>query len=159
MLLPLAGFAAGLAYALFLSVTVALASALEGRHDWPGWIAILVSPAAVWVALTGQNTFFSLALFYGGMRWLDTSPAISGILLGLLAYQPQLWVLVPLALIAARQWRALAWAVGTAIAVSLASVAVFGWDFWRAFFRAAQDAAAPRVVNEMLERTFSQMTT
>jgi len=159
MLLPLAGFAAGQAYALFLSVTVALATALEGRHDWPGWLAILVSPAAVWVALTGQNTFFSLALFYGGMRWLDLSPALSGILLGLLAYKPQLWLLVPLALIAARQWRALAWAIGTAIALSLASLGVFGSTLWRAFFQAARDGASPRVVNEMLDRTFSQMIT
>ncbi len=159
MLLPLGGLAVGHAYALYLSATVALASVLEGRHDWAGWIAILVSPAAVWVALTGQNTFLSLALFYGGMRALEASPALSGILLGLLAYKPQLWMLVPLALIAARQWRALAWAVGTAIAVALASVGVFGAELWRAFFRAVENAAVPHVVNEMLERTFSQMTT
>lgn len=159
MLLPLAGLAVGQAYALYLSATVALASVLEGRHDWAGWIAILVSPAAVWVALTGQNTFLSLALFYGGMRWLDASPALAGILLGLLAYKPQLWLLVPLALVAARQWRALAWTVGTAVAVALASAAVFGVELWRAFFRATESAAQPRFVNELLERTFSQMTT
>jgi len=159
MLLPLAGLAVGQGYALYLSATVALASVLEGRHDWAGWLAILVSPAAVWVALTGQNTFLSLALFYGGMRWLDASPALAGVLLGLLAYKPQLWLLVPLALIAARQWRALAWTVGTAVALALASAAVFGVELWRAFFHATESAAQPRFVNELLERTFSQMTT
>ena len=41
MLLPLAALAVGRAYALFLSGTVAR------RHDWRGWLAILVSPAAV----------------------------------------------------------------------------------------------------------------
>ena len=74
MLLPFAALAVGRAYALFLSGTAALATVLEGRHDWKGWLAILVSPAAVWVALTGQNTFLSLALFYGGFRLLDAMP-------------------------------------------------------------------------------------
>lgn len=159
MLLPLAGFAAGKAYAIFLSLTVSLATALEGRRDWPGWLAIMVSPAAVWVGLAGQNTFFSLALFYGGMRWLVHSPAVSGVLLGLLAYKPQLWVLVPLALVAARQWRALAWTIGTAVALALASMVVLGPDLWRAFLRAMQEGASPRIVHEMLERTLSQMIT
>lgn len=159
MLLPLAGFAAGHAYAIFLSATALLASVLEGRHDWLGWMAILVSPAAVWVVVPGQNTFFSLALLYGGMRWLDASPAISGILLGLLSYKPQLWLLVPLALAAARHWRALIWTIATAIVLSLASFGVFGGDLWRAFFEAARNAASPHVVNEMLERTSTQMTT
>jgi alpha-1,2-mannosyltransferase len=159
MLLPFAGLAIGPAYALFLSGTAALATVLEGRHDWPGWLAILLSPAAVWVALTGQNTFFSLALFYGGFRLLDPAPAAAGILLGVLAYKPQLWALVPVALLAARQWRALAWTLGTAFALSVASLAVFGVDLWRAFFRAAQEAGSARVVHEMVERTFSQMTT
>jgi alpha-1,2-mannosyltransferase len=157
MLLPFAALAVGQAYALFLAGTAALATLLEGRHDWPGWLAVLVSPAAVWVALTGQNTFFSLALFYGGFRLLDTAPAAAGILLGLLAYKPQLWVLVPLALIAARQWRALAWTLGTVIALALASLAVFGPELWRAFLDAAREAGSARMVDEMLARVSSQI--
>ncbi|HET6194781.1 MAG TPA: glycosyltransferase family 87 protein, partial [Acetobacteraceae bacterium] len=152
MLLPFAALAVGKAYALFLSGTAALATMLEGRHDWPGWLAILVSPAAVWVALTGQNTFLSLALFYGGFRLLDTMPALAGILLGLLAYKPQLWLLVPLAVVAARQWKALAWMIGTIIVMALASLVVFGPDLWRAFFDAAHEAGSPRIVDQMLTR-------
>jgi alpha-1,2-mannosyltransferase len=157
MLLPFATLAVGHAYALFLAGTVALATVFEGRHDWPGWLAILVSPAAVWVALTGQNTFLSLALFYGGLRLLDRAPAAAGILLGLLAYKPQLWLLVPLALIAARQWRALAWMLGTVIALALASLAVFGPDLWHAFFDAAREAGSARIVDEMLSRVSTQI--
>jgi alpha-1,2-mannosyltransferase len=145
------------AYALFLSGTAALATVLEGRHDWPGWLAILVSPAAAWVALTGQNTFLSLALFYGGFRLLDSAPAAAGILLGLLAYKPQLWLLVPLALVAARQWRALAWTLGTVAALALASLAVFGPDLWRAFFEPAREAGSARLVEEMLTRVSTQI--
>ena len=70
--------------------------------------------AAVWVILAGQNTFLSLALFYGGMRLVDRAPAIAGILLGLLAYKPQLFLLIPVALLAARRWRVLAWTAGIA---------------------------------------------
>ena len=157
MLLPFAAFGVAKAYALFLSGTAALATVLEGRLDWPGWFAILVSPAAVWVALTGQNTFLSLALFYGGLRLLDRAPAAAGILLGLLAYKPQLWLLVPLALVAARQWRAFAWMLGTASAMALASLAVFGPDLWRAFFDAAREAGSERIVEEMLTRVSTQI--
>jgi hypothetical protein len=157
MLLPFAALAVGKAYALFLSGTVALATVLEGRHDWPGWLAILVSPAAVWVALTGQNTFLSLALFYGGFRLLDTAPPAAGILLGLLAYKPQLWVLVPIAMIAARQWRVLAWMIGTVIVMALASLVVFGPELWRAFFAAAREASSARIVDEMLTRVSTQI--
>lgn len=157
MLLPFAAMGVAKAYALFLSGTAALATVLEGRHDAPGWLAILVSPAAVWVALTGQNTFLSLALFYGGLRLLDQAPAAAGILLGLLAYKPQLWLLVPLALVAARQWRVLAWMLGTLVAMALASLAVFGPDLWHAFFEAAREAGSARIVDEMLTRVSSQI--
>jgi len=157
MLLPFAALAVGKAYALFLSGTAALATLLEGRHDWPGWCAILVSPAAVWVALTGQNTFLSLALFYGGFRLLDTNPAAAGVLLGLLAYKPQLWLLVPVALVAARQGRALAWMLGTVLAMALASLAVFGPELWRAFFDAARETSSARIVDEMLTRVSTQI--
>jgi hypothetical protein len=55
-----------------------------------GWLAVVTSPAAVWVVLAGQNTFFSIALFYGGFRLLDRTPAVAGILFGLLSYNPQI---------------------------------------------------------------------
>jgi alpha-1,2-mannosyltransferase len=159
MLLPFAWLAVGKAYGAFMAATAAVATALEGRRDWWGWLAILTCPAAVWTTLAGQNTFLSVALFYGGLRLLDRSPAAAGVLLGLLAYKPQIWVLVPLALLAARQWKALAWTVGTVIVLSLLSLGVFGLDFWRAFFDAARDAGSARVVNEMFERIYMHMTT
>jgi hypothetical protein len=111
----------------------------------------------VWVALTGQNAFLSLALFYGGFRLLDAMPAAAGLLLGLLAYKPQLWLLVPLALIAARRWKALAWMIGTMTVMALASLAVFGPELWRAFFDAAREAGSPRIVEEMLARVSTQI--
>jgi alpha-1,2-mannosyltransferase len=159
MLLPFGLLAVGPAYGAFMIATAAAATALEGWRDWWGWLAVVTSPAAAWVVLAGQNTFLSLALFYGGLRLLDRSPAIAGILFGLLSYKPQIWVLVPLALLAARQWRALAWTAGTVAVLSLASLGVFGLDFWLAFLDAAREAGSARVADEMFRRMFMHMTT
>ena len=159
MLLPFGLLAVATSYGVFMVSTAAAATAFEGRRDGWGWLAVITSPAAVWVVLAGQNTFLSVALFYGGLRLLDRSPAAAGILLGLLAYKPQIWVLVPLALLAARQWRALAWTIGTVAVLSLASLGVFGLDFWLAFLDAAREAGSARVANVMFERIYMHMTT
>jgi hypothetical protein len=159
MLLPLGLLAVGPAYGAFMIATAAAATALEGRRDWWGWLLIVSSPAAVWVVLAGQNTFLSLACFYGGLRLLDRSPAAAGILLGLLSYKPQIWVLVPLALLAARQWRALAWTAGTVAVLSLASFGVFGLEFWLAFIDAMREARSENVANTMFKRIYMHMTT
>ena len=159
MLLPLGLLGVAKAYAVFMTATAAAATLLEGRRDWWSWLAVATSPASVWVLIAGQNTFFSLALLYGGLRLLDRSPAAAGILLGLLSYKPQIWVLVPLALLAARQWRALTWTAGTVAVLSLAGLGVFGCEFWIAFLDAAREAGSARVANIMFERIYMHMTT
>jgi Glycosyltransferase family 87 len=159
MFLPFGLMAVIKAYALFMTATAAAATWAEGRRDLWGWLAVLVSPAAVWVVLAGQNTFLSIALLYGGLRLLERFPAVAGILLGLLSYKPQIWVLVPLALLAARQWRALAWMIGTVMALALTSLVVFGLEFWLAFLEAAREAQSSGFVDEMFKLMFTQMTT
>ena len=159
MLVPFGLLGVAKAYGAFMTGTMALATAAEVRRDPWGWLVVLVSPAAVWVVLAGQNTFLSVALFYGGLQLLARSPVWAGILLGLLSYKPQIWVLVPLALLAARQWRALASMAATVLVLMLASAASFGPAFWLAFLDAAREAAGPRVVEEMFERIFMHMTT
>lgn len=159
MVLPLGLLSVGAAYAVFMIVTAAAATLLEGRRDPWGWLAVVTSPAAVWVVLAGQNTFLSVALFYGGLRLLDRAPVAAGILLGLLAYKPQIWVLVPLALLAAGRWRALAWTIGTVAAMSLASLKVFGLGFWLAFLDTAREAGSSQVAETMFRHIYMHMTT
>ena len=159
MLLPLGALAVGKAYALFMAATAAIATMLEGRRDWPGWLAIVASPAAAWVVLSGQNTFLSLGLFYGGLHLLDRAPVAAGILLGLLAYKPQIWILVPLALLAARQWKALAATLATVAALALASLGLFGLEFWRGFIAAARAASTTPAAELMFQQMHVQMTT
>lgn len=159
MLLPFGALAAGKAIAVFLTGTAALATALEGRRDRWGWLAVITSPAALWTVLAGQNTFLSVALLYGGLRLLERAPVAAGILLGLLSYKPQVWLLVPVVLVAARQWRALGWALGTVLGLSLASLGVFGLEFWRAFLEVAREAGTSRFADRMFEQMYMHMVT
>src|SRR5205807_9822623 len=65
-----------------------------------------------------------------------------GAVLGLLTMKPQFWLLVPVALVAARQWKALLWSVIAAFGLALASLAVFGFDAWRHWLELAQASYA-----------------
>lgn len=159
LILPFAlpGVAAG--YGLFMTTSVVLATVLVGRDRLWIWMAALTSPAGLYTAMAGQNAFLSVGLFYGGMRLLDRSPAGAGILLGLLSYKPQLFVLIPVALLAARRWRALWWTLGTAAAMALISLLVFGPSFWIQFLEMARESSAPQFTDKMYRYVAIFMTT
>ena len=57
---------------------------------------------------------------------------LAGLFIGSLTYKPQFGILLPVALAAARQWRAFASAAATAGIFAGISVAVFGIDAWTA---------------------------
>ena len=67
--------------------------------------------------------------------------------------------MVPLALLAARQWQALAWTLGTAVTLAAASAVLFGVDLWLAFLDVVREAGSPHIADQMFERLFMQMTT
>jgi glycosyl transferase family 87 len=158
LVLPFGLLAASKAYALFAVLTAGLATiAQRGRLGW-GWLAVLTSPAALWVVVAGQNTFLSLALFYGGLQLLPRAPWLGGALLGVLAYKPQIWVLVPLALVAAREWRAVAAMLGTAALLMLASAGIFGAQAWLAFAEAAREAATPQFADALFRHIHVHLT-
>lgn len=92
--------------------------------------SLVLCPAVPFTVMTGQNAFFSVALLIGGFGLLGRSPVLAGALLGILTFKPQLWLMVPVALIAARQWRALASSAVTALVLTLLSLAVFGTEIW-----------------------------
>ena len=58
---------------------------------------------------------------------------IAGVLFGLQAYKPHLALMIPVALLAGRQWRAFVAAGVTVGVLLLASLALAGWDSWRGF--------------------------
>jgi hypothetical protein len=114
----------GTAYALVLR-------AIAGRGALGPAIGF---PAVFTCALLGQNSLLSAALFGGAALMLDRSPRVAGMLLGCLAYKPQLAVLAPLALMAAGRWRAFTAAALTVAGLVAGSVAAFGLDSWVGFF-------------------------
>lgn len=158
ILLPLGLIAVDVAYWVFMLVTAG-ASAFESRRDPWGWLAMATSPAAVHVVVSGQATFLAVALAYGGLRLLDKRPALAGVLFGLLGYKPQLCLLIPVALIAARQWRALACAAATGIVLVLASLAVFGAGTWLDFIALTRATGGERMHHYVMEVLTAYITT
>ncbi len=157
--LPLALVPVGVAYGLFMGGTAALATALAGLRDKWGWLAVMTSPGAFWTMVSGQNSFLSVGLFYGGLRLVERHPIGAGVALGALSYKPQLWAMVPVALLVARQWRALASTLATAALLALFSFLIFGVDVWRAFFELARFASSPHFTETMFGVVGDYMTT
>jgi hypothetical protein len=121
-----------------VTIGLLLASLLLMRPMFPrlggrDWIVVAVAIAATQPLLqligSGQNTALCLFLWVAGVRLLASGREVAaGSVLALGLIKPQLFVLVPVVLVAQRRWRALgAWAA-VASAMALVSVAVVGVD-------------------------------
>jgi arabinofuranan 3-O-arabinosyltransferase len=95
----------------------------------------LATPAVFVNAIAGQNGTWTAALFGAGLGLLDRRSAIAGGLLGLLICKPQLAVLIPVALLAGRQWRALGAAAATGAALTAIAAIWFGPDIFADYVR------------------------
>lgn len=100
------------------------------RGGWRLALFGLVAPASLVALYYAQNSLLVAALLIGGFRQAGRRPVLAGMLFGLMAFKPQFGLLVPVALIAARQWRTIAAAAVTMAAMALASVAAFGSACW-----------------------------
>lgn len=111
--------------------------AVAGR-DWRAptpWLAIL-APTTILAVVSGQNGLLTAALLIGGFRLMARRPWLAGVLLGLLAFKPQLFALLPIVLLAGRRWRTLA-AVGLTVAGMVGlSLSLYGLGAWRAWVEA-----------------------
>ena len=103
----------------------------NGREKLLYVLSALLCPASAIVVWLGQNTFLTAGLLVGGFALGKKRPVLGGILLGALTYKPQFWLMVPVALIAARQWKMLASALASAAVLTLASLALFGPGVWQ----------------------------
>jgi alpha-1,2-mannosyltransferase len=147
LVLPLALVPYGWSLAIWLAVTGA-GYAATMRRLLPGREALYAAfgfPAAFVNVMHGQNAFLSTALLGGGILLLDRRPILAGLLLGGLAYKPQLACLVPIALVASGQWTALAAAAASVGLLSAAAVVLFGHDTFAAFL------ASTGLARQMLE--------
>jgi alpha-1,2-mannosyltransferase len=90
-----------------------------------GWL-VAAYPAVIVNAITGQNGFLTAAIFIAGLLALPKRPLAAGMLLGCLIIKPHLALLLPLAFIAAGQWRAFAGAALSSLGLLLLALAMFG---------------------------------
>jgi hypothetical protein len=130
------------AYAAWVLLTFALyAAALLpwiGRRAWPGALLLLiVAPASVDCVVFGQNGFLTAAMITLGLRLARPRPLLAGLLLGLLAFKPQLGILLPVALASAGLWRTFAAAALTAGLMVGASIVLLGAPLWHDWFAMA----------------------
>src|SRR5664279_3408834 len=110
----------------------ALKLAMPGRGVL---LLALASPAVLINAVGGQNGCWSAALLGGGLSLLERRPYLAGAMLGLQIYKPQLGLLIPVALLAGRHWRAFAAASVTAGALIIVSALWLGTDVWAEYLR------------------------
>jgi hypothetical protein len=129
------------AFAVFEAVTLAAYLAVMRavlRRPGPDWYLPMLGFAPVlWTIGFGQNALLTAALFGGGCLLLAHHKHFTGgFVLGLLFYKPHTGLLIPIALLAARDWRAIAGATASVVGSIAASVALFGWGAWPEFLGA-----------------------
>jgi len=113
-------------------------------------LPILSFPGVVVTAGTGQNGFASAACFGGYLVFLDKRPLLAGACIGLLSYKPHLALCAPVALLAARRWRALAGAALSASGLAVVSLLMLGWPAWAGFLHSlpmAGDMLAHKLID------------
>ncbi len=141
---PLGWLGYSAALAAFLMAETVLVVALLRRllpQRW-AWLPLLSFPGFLMNGLSGQNAALSASCFAAGAVWLESRPLLAGAALGGLACKPQLAVCVPVALLLARRWRALAACGASALTLAALSWTVFGAGVWRGFLGNAGNARA-----------------
>lgn len=125
------------AFAAFVGGTFAVWFAAVRRavgRPGAGWL--IAAFPGLWVcAAHGQNGLLTAAFAGGAILLHRQRPVASGVLLGLLIIKPHLAVLFAVALLAARAWKTMLVAAGTALAFLGVSTAVFGLGTLDAWLR------------------------
>ena len=99
----------------------------------PAVALTLASPLTAWTFFAGQNGFLWGSLLGASLLLLERRPVLAGLVIGCLSWKPQFGILLPVALAASNQWRAVASATATVILLAGASLAAFGTAVWEAF--------------------------
>jgi hypothetical protein len=114
-----------------LTLYLYFASRLFDRFKTLG-IALLILAPPVWtVTLFGQTTLPMGALVLGALLMMPERKFLAGVMLGIAAtIKPQTMIMMPVAVLAIREWRVIASATATAIAISITATVMFGFNIW-----------------------------
>jgi hypothetical protein len=108
----------------------------------PRRAAVVAAMSPFFVAVNadyGHNGFVTAALFGFSLAFLERRPWLSGIFLGFLSYKPHIGVLLPLALLVSRNWRAFASATVATVILGVGAVFAFGPEGWLTFLHTLLD--------------------
>lgn len=162
-LLPLAGLGFAAAWLVF-SIGGMAALALAGRRVLPvpgalGWAALLGAPVIGVTLVQGQNGAWVAAAMIGGLWAREQGRSwLAALLLACLAAKPHLALLVPLALVAAQDWRLIgrtALMVLVLIGLSLAVLGAAPWQLFWAHRDTVQVVMADRDVLAQMPTAFA----
>lgn len=122
-------------YIIYCTVSLIVSACLLRFAGFPWWCILLglLSPAASTWLYGGQLDLLCGAIMVYGLSRLKSAPGFAGLALSLLALKPQCALLVPVAVLARRQWRAvLTGALGLAFFTAL-SLLYWHNAAWAAF--------------------------
>ncbi|MFL6727222.1 MAG: glycosyltransferase family 87 protein [Sphingomicrobium sp.] len=138
---PVAALLSHLPYLLALAVWQVAGAAFfvwAAKPWWPRgagpvWL-VVVTPAALLNIWAGHYGFFIGGLFLLGWRQVELGRStLAGLCFGLMIIKPHIAVLIPLALASRREWRAIASAAITALALVTVTAAIYGIQPWYDF--------------------------
>lgn len=101
------------------------------------WLAMAAFSPVLITLMHGQTSFLVSALLGLGVLLVERRPWLAGALFGLAVFKPQFGMLIPVVLLVTREWRVIAAAAGSAIALALVSTAAFGTDVWARWLEAS----------------------
>jgi hypothetical protein len=132
LMLPLAAFPFLPGYIVW-TVAGPIVYGLVASRVWRvrgGLLLALAAPAVLVNAWSGQTGTWTAVLLGGGLWLLPGRPYVAGAVLALLAFKPQLALMIPVALLFGREWRALSTFVAIGAFLLLGTVALWGPGLW-----------------------------
>ena len=146
---------------LFVWGARVFAGPMTGSMTVMAWICLL--PIIAHNIETAQNGFLTAGLALASLGLRRTRPVAAGILIGLLAFKPQLGIVYPVLLLAERRWAVIGAAAATVLVTGIVSLAVFGRDAWSGYlanvvpYQSTVMATLEGVFNAMLTSVFGAM--
>ena len=151
---PLALLPYALSFVVFVGAGIAayvmaLRPLLASFGSRESTLLVLAFPGLFICAMSGQNSVFTAAFFATAILAQERGQIwLAGLALGLLAFKPQFGVLLPVALIAAGQWRLIFTTGVVAVVFCALSALVLGADLWLVFLKDAP------LVRQVMEQGF-----
>ena len=140
---PLAKLPYLVAFVLFELTTFGFWLAVTTRIAGGGRLAVLAlvaMPAVYWALGWGQNSFLTAGLMGLGTLFLPRRPILAGAAFGALCIKPHFGVLIPVALLCGRQWRAIFGGVLAVAVLAGLTTLCFGVSVWHGFLAMALHA-------------------